>query len=125
VNMEKQPALPPLEKLFHEPNRMAVVAALCAADKGMAFTELKTACGLTDGNLNRHLKVLEDAGVVRIRKAFVKDKPRTTVRLSKTGLRRFQEYLAALEGVLKAAQQAVQHEQGERTHGWLGHTATA
>lgn len=125
MNTDKQTGRPSLDKLFHEPNRMAIVAALCAADKGLAFTELKTACRLTDGNLNRHLKVLEEAGVVRVRKTFVKDKPRTTVRLSKTGLKRFQEYLAALEGVLKAAQQAVQHEQGDRIGAWLGHTARA
>ena len=92
-----------LEKIFHEPSRLAIMSALCSADNGLSFAELKEACALTDGNLNRHLKVLEDSEVVRIRKSFVDSKPRTTVRLSKTGLARFNEYLAALEEVLQNA----------------------
>ena len=96
-----------LEKLFHEPNRLAILSALCAAESGLAFVELRDACGLTDGNLNRHLKVLEEAGVIRIEKKFVEDKPRTTVLLSRDGLQRFQEYLEALETVLKQAHKAL------------------
>ncbi len=96
-----------LEKIFHEPNRLAIMSTLCASDKGMAFTELKDACGLTDGNLNRHLKTLREASAVTIDKAFVDNKPRTTVALSKTGLDRFTEYLAALSDVLKTAKKAL------------------
>ena len=96
-----------LEKIFHEPSRLAIMSALCAADDGLSFAELKETCSLTDGNLNRHLKVLEDSEVVRIRKTFVDSKPRTTVRLSKTGLARFNEYLAALEEVLQTARAAL------------------
>jgi len=73
----------------------------------MSFGELKEACGLTDGNLNRHLKVLQDAGAIVVKKAFVNSKPRTTVVLSKTGLERFEEYLVALSEVLEAARSAV------------------
>ena len=96
-----------LEKLFHEPNRLAILSALCAADKGMTFNELRDGCNLTDGNLNRHLAVLRDADVVRIDKTFVDDKPRTTVSITRKGLDRFQEYLAALQTVLQAAQKAI------------------
>jgi len=85
-----------LERVFHEPNRLAVMSALCASRDGMAFTDLKTICRLTDGNLNRHLKVLEEAGVIRVDKAFVASKPRTTLHLSADGLKRFNEYLEAL-----------------------------
>ena len=96
-----------LERIFHEPSRLAIMSALCAADDGLSFAELKESCALTDGNLNRHLKVLEDSEVVRIRKSFVDSKPRTTVRLSKTGLARFNEYLSALEEVLQATRAAL------------------
>jgi len=96
-----------LERLFHEPNRLAIVSALCAADDGLPFVGLRDACGLTDGNLNRHLKVLEEAGAVRIGKKFVDDKPRTTVRLSREGLQRFQDYLEVLTAVLKQAHRAL------------------
>ncbi len=95
-----------LEKIFHEPNRLAIISALCAADGGVAFTDLKASCRLTDGNLNRHLKLLEETGIVRMDKKFINLRPRTTVRLTPTGLRRFNEYLAALEEVLEHAKQA-------------------
>lgn len=96
-----------LERIFHEPNRLAIMSAVCAADKGRTFNELKEACGLTDGNLNRHLKVLEEAGAIIIQKTFVKSKPRTTIKLSPAGLKRFNEYLSALNEVLENARRAL------------------
>ena len=53
-SMSKEPATNALERIFHEPNRLAIMSTLCAADEGLAFTDLRDACGLTDGNLNRH-----------------------------------------------------------------------
>jgi DNA-binding transcriptional ArsR family regulator len=99
-----------LEKIFHEPNRLAIMSALCAAENGLTFSALREQCGLTDGNLNRHLKVLEEAEAIRIRKAFVQKKPQTTIVLSSQGLKRFEEYLAALQQVLITAQQGLQDE---------------
>jgi len=96
-----------LEKIFHEPNRLAIMSALCAADGGVPFTDLKASCRLTDGNLNRHLKVLEEEGVIRMDKSFVQLRPRTTIHLTKTGFQRFNEYLATLAEVLEQARQAV------------------
>jgi DNA-binding transcriptional ArsR family regulator len=103
-----------LEKIFHEPNRLAIMSAVCAADNGMTFNELKDACGLTDGNLNRHLKVLEEARAVKIEKAFFDNKPRTTVRISESGMNRFVEYLSALNEVLNKARTAIPAEQRRR-----------
>jgi DNA-binding transcriptional ArsR family regulator len=102
-----------LERIFHEPNRMAILSALCAASEALTFTELKTLSGLTDGNLSRHLKALEEAGVIRIRKSFVGVKPQTSVALTDKGLKRFEEYLSALADVLKKAKQAVASERGK------------
>jgi len=103
-----------LERLFHEPNRLAILSTLCAARDGLTFTELRDACRLTDGNLNRHLKALEEGGVVRIRKAFVDAKPRTTVSLTRDGLTRFSLYLDALAAVLQDAKRAARLEQTAR-----------
>lgn len=102
--------LPQLERLFHEPNRMAILSTLCAATGPMSFNDLKSASGLTDGNLSRHLKALQEAGIVRVKKTFVGVKPRTTVALTEKGLKRFDEYLVALSEVLKRAQQAMTSE---------------
>ena len=97
-----------LEKIFHEPNRLAIMTSLCAAESGLSFPELKQLCNLTDGNLNRHLKVLSENQVIRIKKQFIDAKPRTTVSLSPNGLRRFQDYLLALEMVLQNARAAIE-----------------
>lgn len=99
-----------VEKIFHEPNRMAIMSVLCATEKGLSFNELKAACKLTDGNLNRHLKVLQKAEAINIRKSFVADKPRTTVMLSKSGLDRFSEYLGTLAEILETARKALPAE---------------
>ena len=99
-----------LERLFHEPSRLAILSALCAARDGLSFTELRDACRLTDGNLSRHLKALEEEEVVRISKAFVGDKPRTTVALTRHGLARFSLYLDTLAAVLQDAKRAAQQE---------------
>jgi DNA-binding transcriptional ArsR family regulator len=96
-----------LERIFHEPNRLAIMSALCAERDAMAFTALKEACRLTDGNLSRHLKALEESGAVRLDKRFVENKPRTTVHLTTDGLARFQEYLEALNEVLVKAKGAL------------------
>jgi DNA-binding HxlR family transcriptional regulator len=102
--------LPQLERLFHEPNRMAILSTLCAATGPLTFNDLKATSGLTDGNLSRHLKALQEAGIVRVKKTFVGVKPRTTVSLTEKGLKRFDEYLVALSEVLKRAQQAMPSE---------------
>ena len=99
-----------LERTFHEPGRLAIMSMLCAAEKGLTFPDLRNACSLTDGNLNRHLKVLEEAGAVKLEKSFVGVKPRTLARVTRRGLDQFQSYLRALEDVLKTAQRAVAPE---------------
>ena len=96
-----------LERIFHEPNRLSIMSALSGAANGLSFRELKESCDLTDGNLSRHLKALEEADVVQIDKAFVGSKPRTTIMLTDKGRERFIEYLQALEEVLLKAAAAV------------------
>lgn len=96
-----------LERVFHEPNRLAILSTLCASDDPMSFTLLRDTCGLTDGNLNRHLKALEDAGVIRVRKSFVDRKPRTIISITSRGLDRFQQYVEALGTALKRARQSL------------------
>lgn len=105
--MESENPYAALKTLFHEPNRLAIMSALCCAVEGLTFTALKQECHLTDGNLSRHLKALEDAGAIRLDKTFVGVKPRTTVWLSDQGRKSFLDYLRALEAVLQKAAEAV------------------
>jgi len=96
-----------LKRIFHEPNRLAIMSALCSSANGLTFRELKEDCDLTDGNLSRHLKALEEAEVVVVNKKFVGVKPQTTISLTDKGRDSFIEYLQALEEVLKKAADAV------------------
>jgi predicted ArsR family transcriptional regulator len=110
-----------LQRVLHEPHRLALVSALAAAVDGLSFNELKETCDLTDGNLNRHLKALEDEGIIAQRKSAEagKGRPRTTVTLTPSGRKRFVKYLETLEEVLMQAAAAVGAETGRRAPGGL------
>jgi DNA-binding transcriptional ArsR family regulator len=110
MDKDSGPPFEALERLFHEPNRLAIVSELCGAEGGVPFTDLRDACRLTDGNLNRHLRALEEAGIVRVAKRFVDRRPLTTAALTPRGLARFSEYLDALSDVLRAARAALPGE---------------
>jgi DNA-binding HxlR family transcriptional regulator len=97
-----------IKKLFHEPKRLSIMSILCGSREGIAFNDLKNAGGFTDGNLNRHLKTLSEAGAVRIKKSFVGAKPRTTISITELGFQRFEVYLEALSNVLKDAKKSVE-----------------
>jgi predicted ArsR family transcriptional regulator len=96
-----------LDKIFHEPNRLAIVSALCNSQDGMTFHQLKQECELTDGNLSRHLQSLQSARMIRIKKTFVKNRPQTTIYLTDRGRSEFVQYLQALEEVLVKASESV------------------
>ena len=96
-----------LKRIFHEPNRLAILSALCSTANGLTFRDLRDQCDLTDGNLSRHLKALEEAGVIEIEKKFVGVKPQNTVLLTDMGRDSFIEYLKALEEVLQKAAEAI------------------
>jgi DNA-binding transcriptional ArsR family regulator len=92
-----------LDRVLHEKARLGVLTALVSHIKGVSFTDLARLCSLTDGNLSRHLDVLADAGLVEITKGFDGRRPLTTCKLTKAGRRRFKDYLAALEQVIRDA----------------------
>jgi DNA-binding MarR family transcriptional regulator len=96
-----------LERVIHEKARLGITASLAAHPEGLLFNDLKDLCTLTDGNLSRHLQVLEEAGVVEIWKGFKDGRPQTLCRLTAEGRRRFQEYVAVLEAVVADAGAAI------------------
>ncbi len=55
-----------LDRTIHERARLSVLTSLVTHPKGLAFNDLKQLCALTDGNLSRHLKVLEQEKIVEI-----------------------------------------------------------
>lgn len=99
-----------LDRVMHEKARLGLLTSLVAHPKGLPFGELKQLCGLTDGNLSRHLAVLEEAGLVEITKGYLGNRPHTTCRLTASGRRRFLDYLGVLERVVRDAAAAVGEE---------------
>ena len=96
-----------LDRVIHEKARLSVLTSLVAHPKGLVFGDLKQLCGLTDGNLSRHLQVLQDAKLVAITKRFEHNRPQTICRITAEGRRRYLEYLATLEQVVRDAADAV------------------
>jgi DNA-binding MarR family transcriptional regulator len=90
---------------IHQPVRLKIMAALRAlpAHEQLEFTRLKAIVGATDGNLGAHIGTLEESGYLEVEKDFVRKKPRTRVRLSKTGRRAFEEYVAYLRELVEGA----------------------
>jgi DNA-binding transcriptional ArsR family regulator len=95
-----------LDRVIHEKARLGLLTSLMAHPKGLPFGELKQLCGLTDGNLSRHLQVLSDAGLVTINKRFERNRPLTTCRITPAGRQRFLDYLSVLERVVRDAAEA-------------------
>jgi predicted ArsR family transcriptional regulator len=90
-----------LERIFHERGRLAVCSCLIANPQGLRFTELQDACGLTDGNLNRHLHALAEVGVVSSERVRGLGRPATIVRITESGRTRFLAYVDELEAVVR------------------------
>ncbi|MDR3793536.1 MAG: transcriptional regulator [Terracidiphilus sp.] len=95
-----------LDRVIHERARLSILTSLVTHPKGLTFADLKQLCALTDGNLSRHLTVLENAGMVEIAKGIDKNRSLTTCRITAAGRKRFLGYLATLEQVVQDAAQA-------------------
>jgi len=92
-----------LDRLIHERARLSVLTSLLTHPKGLTFVELKAMCSLTDGNLSRHLSILEQDGMVLIEKGHEKNRPQTLCRITAYGKKRYLEYLETLEQVVRDA----------------------
>ena len=89
-----------LDRVIHERARLGVLTSLVAHPGGLSFAAMKQMCNLTDGNLSRHLDVLESARLVDIRRETGEGRPQSLCRITAEGRRRFICYLAVLERVL-------------------------
>ena len=92
-----------LDRVIHERARLSVLTSLITNPKGLAFGDLKQLCALTDGNLNRHLRVLEQGKMVEIVKKTDRNRPLTICRITASGRARYMEYLSTLEQVVRDA----------------------
>ncbi|HVR27535.1 MAG TPA: transcriptional regulator [Candidatus Polarisedimenticolia bacterium] len=102
-----------LDRVIHERARLSVLTSLVTNPKGLAFGDLKQLCALTDGNLSRHLRVLEKGKMVELVKKHDRNRPQTICRITASGRARYVEYLSTLEQVIRDAARAT--EEGPAT----------
>lgn len=95
-----------LDRVLHERARLSILTSLVTSPKGLTFNHLKQLCGLTDGNLSRHLRVLEKDKIVEIVKGHERNRPQTVCRITAAGRKRFVEYISELEQVVRDAAKA-------------------
>lgn len=96
--MNPQPFLQ-LDRVIHEKGRLAIMSALAASTE-LSFTELRELLQMTDGNVNAHIRTLQEAGYLGVTKSFRDSRPLTTCTLTKAGRDAFTAYLGLLEQIV-------------------------
>jgi DNA-binding MarR family transcriptional regulator len=104
--------------VIHERARLSVLTSLVTNPKGLTFGDLKELCSLTDGNLSRHLRVLERGKMVEIVKGHDKNRPLTVCRITASGRTRYLEYLETLEQVVRDAAKGAEEPAVDLMRGW-------
>jgi DNA-binding HxlR family transcriptional regulator len=89
-----------IDDVIHSRIRLAIMAVLIAVEEA-DFNFLKEKVQATDGNLSVHLKKLEEAKYVAVKKIFVDRKPQSRYKLTAQGRKAFEAYVEQLEKLLK------------------------
>ncbi len=94
-----------LDSLLTDRVRLAIMATLCAAEEPLDFASLLDNLELSKGNLSSHMRKLDDAGLVSIKKEFVGRKPKTTYCATEAGRAELKRYLDVLSNLIKETRQ--------------------
>jgi DNA-binding MarR family transcriptional regulator len=85
-----------LDPLLHSQLRLGIMSILMSVESA-EFTYLKEKTNSTAGNLSVQLNKLSEAGYISIEKSFRGKKPLTTCKITRTGLKAFEDYVNALK----------------------------
>jgi DNA-binding MarR family transcriptional regulator len=89
-----------LDRVIHEKGRLAIMSLLAASPE-LAFTELRDALEMTDGNVTTHIRTLQEAGYVAVAKSYQNNRPLTTCSMTAAGRKAFADYIALLEQIVQ------------------------
>ncbi|MBN2085154.1 MAG: transcriptional regulator [Anaerolineales bacterium] len=89
-------ALAGLDRLIHEPARLAILTAL-ASCRSADFLFLQRLTGMSGGNLSSHIAKLEEAGLVSVEKQFIDKRPNTRIEISDQGRKAVREHWKKLD----------------------------
>jgi DNA-binding MarR family transcriptional regulator len=102
-----------LDRLVHEPARLAILTAL-AACRACDFTFLQSLTGLTRGNLSNHLQKLQEGQLLQLEKGFKGLVPQTMIRLTPKGRASIERHWRRLKELRTAARHwALTHRRAE------------
>jgi DNA-binding MarR family transcriptional regulator len=94
-----------LDDTVHQRVRLGILAILGETQE-CSFATLRADLELTDGNLNRHLRVLEEAGLIQVRKGYEGKRPITWLRLTPRGREALRQEIATLERLVARLREA-------------------
>ena len=86
---------PRFDPVIHAPGRLQICAILSAADD-VEFAMVRDTISVSDSVLSKHLKQLEDAGYIALRKAALDGRQRTWLSLTGQGRKAFAAHVAEL-----------------------------
>lgn len=92
-----------LDEIIHAPKRLQICALLSPLEEA-EFQFLRDELGVSDSVLSKHIKQLEDAGYLSLRKAGLNGRQRTWARLTRKGRSAFAAHVAALMELAGVAQ---------------------
>jgi DNA-binding transcriptional ArsR family regulator len=88
-----------LDPILHSQLRLAVMSLLISV-KEAEFTFLKEKTNATAGNLSVQIQKLKDAGYIDVTKQFKDNYPQTICRITKQGIKAFEDYVNSLQSYL-------------------------
>ena len=88
-----------LDPILHSQLRLAVMSLLISV-KEAEFTFLRERTNSTAGNLSVQIQKLKDAGYIDVIKQFKDNYPQTICKITKQGLRAFEDYVSILQSYL-------------------------
>lgn len=89
-----------LDPLLHSQIRLAIISILMGVSEAQ-FNYLKEKTGTTAGNLSFQLTKLKNGNYIKIQKSFENNYPLTTVRITNTGKKAFEDYVKAMKQYLQ------------------------
>ena len=88
-----------LNPILHSQLRLAVMSLLISVREA-EFTFIKEKTNSTAGNLSVQIQKLKDAGYIDVAKQFKENYPQTTCKITKQGIKAFEEYVSSLQSYL-------------------------
>jgi len=89
-----------LDPLLHSQLRLGIMSILLSVESA-EFTYLKEKTNSSAGNLSVQLDKLSEAGYISVDKSFNGKKPLTTCKITKKGMKAFEDYVNSLKDYIK------------------------